>query len=231
MWAKKVTNDPLRFDDVLAIRSGGVGIVAELSIPEEADGIVVFCHGPRNRRHGAANLTAARLMKEGGIGAAVCNLLTNAEEAIDERLPGPRFDVPRLAGRLADLTDALGRNPHTAHLPVAYFGASTAAAAALVAAASRPLAVRAVVSLGGLPELAGDALRRVMAPTLLLVGERDWKAMDRNAVALADMSVEKSLLIVPGATHLFAEAGPLAEAAGLARDWFRHYLRVEAPAA
>ncbi len=231
MWARKVTNDSLIFDDVLAVRSGGVGIVAELAIPPEADGIVVLCHGPRNRRHGAANLTAARLMKESGIGAAVCNLLTSAEESIDERLPGPRFEVTRLAGRLADLTDVLGRHPPTAHLPVAYFGASTAAAVALVAAASRPLAVRAVVSLGGLPELAGEALRRVQAPTLLLVGERDWKVMDRNAVALADIAVEKSLLIVPGATHLFTEAGPLAEAAGRARDWFRRYLAVQPTAA
>ena len=231
MWARKVTKESFLFDDVLAVRSGGVGIVAELAIPPRADGIVVFCHGPRNRRHGAANLAAARLVTEAGIGAAVCNLLTSTEEAIDERLPGPRFEVKRLAGRLADLTEALGRSERTSRLPVAFFGASTSAAAALVAAASRPLAVRAVVSLGGLPDLAGDSLRRVQAPTLLLVGERDWKLMDRNAVALAEISAEKSLLIVPGATHLFAEADPLAEAAALARDWFRHYLRLATPAA
>lgn len=129
------------------------------------------------------------------------------------------------------MTDALGKNPGTSHLPIAYFGASTAAAAALVAAASRPLAVRAVVCLGGLPELAGEALGRVKAPTLLLVGERDWKIVDRNAEALTEIRVEKSLLVVPEGTHLFTESGTLAEAVGLARDWFRHYLPLEPAAA
>lgn len=95
MLARKLTNEPFHFDDTLTIRSGGVGLVAELSIPAEADGIVVLCHGPRNRRHGAVNITAARLMTEGGIGAAVCNLLTDAEEAIDERLPGPRLPLAK----------------------------------------------------------------------------------------------------------------------------------------
>jgi pimeloyl-ACP methyl ester carboxylesterase len=224
MLARKVTNEPLHFDDVLAVGSGGVHVVAELAIPAVADGLVVFCHGARNRRHGAANLTAARLMTENGLGAAVCNLLTTAEENIDERIPGPRFDVKRLAGRLADVTDALGRHPRTSHFPIAYFAASTLAAAALVAAASRPLAVRAVVSLGGLPELAEESLTRVKAPTLLLVGERDWKIMDRNAESLAVIPAEKSLLVVPEGTHLFSDPGALAVAVGLARDWFRHYL-------
>jgi len=231
MLAKKVTNEPLHFDDALRVRSGGVQLVAELSIPAGAGGIVVFCHGERNRRHGAVNLAAARQMTEGGLGAAVCNFLTSAEESIDERLPGPRFDVPRLAGRLADVTDALGGSERTSRLPVAYFAASTLAAAALVAAASRPLAVRAVVSLGGLPDLAEESLTRVKAPTLLLVGERDWKIMDRNAEALAVIPAEKSLLVVPEGTHLFTDPEALAEAVGLARDWFRHYLRTAPPAA
>lgn len=224
MLAKKITKERLVFNDLLVVKSGGIDLVAELSIPEIADGIVVFCHGARNRRHGAANRTAAEMMTQSGLGTAVCNLLTPAEETIDERLAGPRFDIKQLAGRLTDLTDALGRDERTGELPIAYFGASTAAAAALVAAAARPLAVRAVVSLGGLPELAGPSLSRVTAPTLFLVGERDWKVMDRNAQALAEIRVEKSLLVVPEGTHLFTEPGALAEAAGLARDWFRHHL-------
>lgn len=231
MLARKLTNEPLHIDDAITVRSGGVEIVAELSIPPVADGLVIFCHGPRNRRHGAVNMTAAGLMTEGGFGAAVCNLLTRAEEEIDERMPGPRFDVKRLAGRLADVTDALGKNPRTAHLPIGFFAASTAAAAALVAAASRPFAVRAVVSLGGLPELAGDSLGLVKAPTLLLVGERDWKIVDRNSEALTEIRAEKSLLVVPEGTHLFTESGTLAEAVGLARDWFRHYLQIQPAAA
>ena len=227
MLARRLTNEALHIDDLVSIESNGTRLVAELSIPRDAPGLVLFCHGKRNRRHGMVNLAAAKLMTEGGIGAAVCNLLTSAEEDADERVPGPRFDIPRLAGRLADVTDELGRDPRTSHLPIAYFGASTAAAAALVAAASRPFVVRAVVSLGGLPELAGDALARVKAPTLLLVGERDWKTVDRNAEVLTELRVEKSLLVVPEGTHLFTESGTLAEAVGLARDWFRHYLALE----
>lgn len=224
MFPRKLTNGSVRFDEALEVRSDGVKLVAELAIPTDAAGIVVFCHGPRNRRHGAVNLAAARLLVEGGLGAAVCNLLTPAEEEIDERVPGLRFDIKRLAGRLADLTDELARNELTSRFPIAYFGASTGAAAALVAAASRPFVVHAVVSLGGLPELAGESLSRVQTPTLLLVGERDWTTFDRNAEALKEITVEKSLLVVPGANHLFDLPGALAEAAGLAREWFRHYL-------
>jgi dienelactone hydrolase len=223
MVARKLTNEPVRFDS-LEVRSGGMELVAELRIPPDAAGIVVFCHGSRNRRHGAVNLAAARLLVEGGLGAAVCDLLTPAEEEIDQRMPGLRFDIKRLAGRLADLTDALARNELTSHFPIAYFAASTAAAAALVAATSRPFAVHAIVSLGGLPELAGDCLRRVRAPTLLLVGERDSKIFDRNVEALKEIAAEKSLLVVPDATHLFDDPAALAEAAGIAREWFRHYL-------
>ena len=159
-----------------------------------------------------------------GTAAAVCNLLTPAEEQLDEQIAGPRFDIKQLAGRLADLTDALLKEDETRHLQIAYFGASTAAAAALVAAAARPLVVRAVVSFGGLPHLAGRRCRSVEAPTLLLVGEHDWQIMDGNREALAKIRAPKSLQVVPGGTHLFAAPGALAEASRLARDWFRHYL-------
>jgi putative phosphoribosyl transferase len=206
------------------IPSGEIELPAEISVSELADGIVVFCHGNRNRRHGSANRKVAEDLTEDGLGSAICNLLTPMEEKLDEHIAGPRFDIKALAGRLVDVTDSLLKKEGTRHLSIAYFGASTAAAAALVAAAARPLVVRAVVSFGGLPHLAGAALPDVEAPTLLLVGEHDWQIMDGNREALAKIRAPKSLQVVPGGTHLFAAPGALAEASRLARDWFRHYL-------
>src|SRR6266508_4988681 len=165
MLAKKITNDRHVYKDVITVPSGEIELPAEISVPELADGIVVSCHGNRNRRHGSANRTVAEGLIQDGIGAAVCNLLTPAEEKLDEHIAGPRFDIKALAGRLVDVTDALLKEEATRHLSVAYFGASTAAAAALVAAAARPLVVRAVVSFGGLPHLAATALPDVEAPT------------------------------------------------------------------
>ena len=208
----------------MSVRSGEVELTAELSIPRLSDGIVVFCHGNRNRRHGSANRAVAEGLTESGIGAAICNLLTPAEERLDEQIAGPRFDIKQLARRLVDVTDSLLKDERTRHLAIAYFGASTAAAAALAAAAARPLVVRAVVSFGGLPQLAGMALRDVEAPTLLLVGEHDWQIMDGNQEALAKLRAPKSLHVVPDGTHLFAAPGALAEASRLAREWLRHYL-------
>ncbi|HSB63651.1 MAG TPA: dienelactone hydrolase family protein [Thermoanaerobaculia bacterium] len=208
----------------MKVPSGEIELTAEISVPRLADGIVVFCHGNRNRRHGSANRAVAEALTEDGIGAAVCNLLTPAEERLDEQIAGPRFEIKQLAGRLVDVTDELLREEGTRDLQIAYFGASTAAAAALVAAATRPLVVRAVVSFGGLPNLAGAALQSVEAPTLLLVGEHDWQIMDGNREALAKIRAPKSLQVVPGGTHLFAAPGALAEASRLAREWFRHYL-------
>lgn len=224
MLAKKLTNDRHVYKDVMKVPSGEAELVAEISVPELADGVVVCCHGNRNRRHGSANRVVAEGLNQDGIGAAVCNLLTPAEEKLDEHIAGPRFDIKRLAARLVDVTDELLKEEGTRHLSIAYFGASTAAAAALVAAAARPLVVRAVVSFGGLPHLAGPALPEVEAPTLLLVGEHDWQIMDGNREALAKIRAPKSLQVVPGGTHLFAAPGALAEASRLAREWFRHYL-------
>ena len=224
MLARKITNGRHFYKDVMKVPSGEIELPAEISVPDLADGIVVFCHGNRNRRHGSANRTIAEGFIQEGIGAAVCNLLTPAEEKLDEHIAGPRFDIKALAGRLVDVTDSLLKEEGTRHLSIAYFGASTAAAAALVAAAARPLVVRAVVSFGGLPHLAGQALQNVEAPTLLLVGEHDWQIMDGNREALAKIRAPKSLQVVPGGTHLFAAPGALAEASHLAREWFRHYL-------
>lgn len=230
MLARKVTNEGHVYNGVLKVPSGELELMAELSIPELADGIVVFCHGSRNRRHGSANRTVAEALTPCGLGTAVCNLLTPAEEFRDERIAGPRFEIKQLAGRLVDLTDSLGTDSRTGSLPIAYFGASTAAAAALVAASARPLAVRAVVSFGGLPQLAGSAVEEVEAPTLFVVGEHDWQIMDGNREAFAKVRAEKALEVVPGGTHLFAAPGALAEASRLARDWFRHHLEDRAPA-
>jgi dienelactone hydrolase len=224
MLARKITNDRRVYNDVMKVTSGEIELTAEVSVPRLADGIVVFCHGNRNRRHGSANRTVAEGLAEEGIATAVCNLLTPAEEKLDEQIAGPRFEIRQLAGRLVDLTDELLRDEGTRHLKIAYFGASTAAAAALVAAAARPLVVRAVVSFGGLPQLAGPALQNVEAPTLLLVGEHDWQIMDGNREALAKIRAPKSLQVVPAGTHLFAGPGALAEASRQARSWFRHYL-------
>ena len=224
MLAKKITNERHVYKDVMKVPSGEIELPAEISVPELADGIVVFCHGNRNRRHGSANRAVAESLVQDGTAAAVCNLLTPAEEKLDEHIAGPRFDIKALAGRLADLTDSLLKDARTRHLQIAYFGASTAAAAALLAAAARPLVVRAIVSFGGLPHLAGNALPEVEAPTLLLVGEHDWQIMDGNREALAKLRAPKSLQVVPGGTHLFAAPSALAEASRLACDWFRHYL-------
>ncbi len=228
MLVKSITNERHDYRDLIKISSGEVELTAEISVPRLAEGIVVFCHGDQNGRHGAANRKVAEALIEDGVGAAVCNLLTPEEEKLDQRLPVLRFDVKLLARRLVDLTHELLKAEGTRHLSIAYLGASTAAAAALAAAAARPLVVRAVVSLGGLPHLAGPALADVEAPTLLIVGEHDVRIMDLNREALSKIRAPKALQIVRGGTHLFAAPSALAEASRLAREWFRHYLSLVA---
>lgn len=152
------------------------------------------------------------------------DLLTAGEEVIDSRSGEYRFDIDLLAERLVAATTWVQRAPETAGLPIGYFGASTGGGAALVAAAERPEAVGAVVSRGGRPDLAGPALPRVRAPTLLIVGERDTPVLRMNMEALGQLRCEKRLEVVPGATHLFEEPGALEEVARLARDWFRRHL-------
>jgi dienelactone hydrolase len=152
------------------------------------------------------------------------DLLTRDEEAVDRLTAHLRFDIELLAERLTAATDWLSQQPDTAQLPIGYFGASTGAAAALVAAAARPKDVRAIVSRGGRPDLAGSPLTRVRAPTLLIVRSRDELVIELNRVALQELRVEKRLEIVPGATHLFEEPRTLEVVARLARDWFVQYL-------
>jgi dienelactone hydrolase len=185
---------------------------------------VLFAHGSGSSRHSSRNRYVASVLQHGGIGTLLLDLLTEAEEQVDMRTRHLRFDIGLLAGRLMEATDWLRHEPSTRHLPIGYFGASTGGGAALVAAAQTPEIVRAVVSRGGRPDLAGSALMRVQAPTLLIVGGNDHQVIELNREAMAEMSCENELMIVPGATHLFEEPGALEEVAKLALTWFTRYL-------
>jgi putative phosphoribosyl transferase len=206
------------------IPAGPVTLEGDLTLPAGAFGIVLFAHGSGSSRHSPRNRYVARLLNEARLGTLLIDLLTVQEEAVDRRTGHLRFDIELLAERLIVTTDWLLREPDTGGLPVGYFGASTGAAAALVAAAERPQAVHAVVSRGGRPDLAGPALSRVQAPTLLIVGGNDIPVIELNRQALAQLRAEKRLVIVPGATHLFEEPGALDQVAGYAREWFERYL-------
>lgn len=203
-----------------------VTLEGALGLPEGAAGVVLFAHGSGSGsgRHSPRNRHVAQVLRDGGLATFLFDLLTAEEEAVDRVTAHFRFDVALLADRLVRATDWVGRYPDTHHLRVGYFGAGTGAAAALVAAAERPDVVAAVVSRGGRLDLAGPALARVRAPTLLIVGGGDTAVIDRNREALVQLRAEKQLEIVPGATHLFDEPGTLEEVARQARDWFARYL-------
>ncbi len=198
-----------------------------LLIPEQAKGLVAFAHGSGSSRHSPRNQFVAQLLREAGLGTLLFDLLTPDEEAEDLITGRPRFDIGLLARRLIGATDWLQTNPRIRGLKLGYFGASTGAAAALVAASERADIVGAVVSRGGRPDMAGSYLPKVKAPTLLIVGGNDYQVIDLNRQALAVLKAEKKLEIVPGATHLFEEPGTLAKAASLARYWFTLYLKGE----
>ena len=202
-----------------------------LSLPEGARGIVLFAHGSGSSRFSPRNRYVAQLLNQARLATLLVDLLSPEEEAVDLRTAQLRFNIGLLAERLVAVTDWLVQQPDTRPLGIGYFGASTGAAAALVAAAERPKIVRAVVSRGGRPDLAGPALAHVEAPTLLIIGGSDPLVIELNRAALAQLRCEKRLVIVPGATHLFEEPGTLDEVARLARQWFERYLmREETPA-
>jgi putative phosphoribosyl transferase len=209
------------------VRAGQTLLEGDLDIPERAGGIVLFAHGSGSSRHSPRNRHVAQFLREGALATLLIDLLTSGEERAEAATGHLRFDIELLGERLVALTDWLDAQPDTHGLPVGYFGASTGAAAALVAAARRPETVRAVVSRGGRPDLAGSSLPRVAAPTLLIVGERDPLVVNLNREALAKLRGEKALAIVPTATHLFEEPGAIDEVARLAREWFRRYLAGE----
>jgi len=209
---------------LVRIAAGSVLLEGNLSLPAGARGVVLFAHGSGSSRHSPRNRHVARLLNQAKLATLLVDLLTADEEAIDLRTAHLRFDIGLLAERLIAATDWLTQQPATRELRVGYFGASTGAGAALVAAAERPEVVGAVVSRGGRPDLAGPALGRVRARTLLIVGGNDVPVIELNQAALAQLRGEKQLVIVPGATHLFEEPGALDEVAQLAREWFERYL-------
>jgi len=208
----------------IRIPAGEVELAGDLGIPPGATGIVVFAHGSGSSRLSTRNRAVARGLRNAGLATLLFDLLTEDEERVDAVTRELRFDIPLLAERLVQVTDWLLQEPRTAALRIGYFGASTGAAAALVAAARRPDSVHAVVSRGGRPDLAADALEHVRAPTLLIVGGLDVPVIAMNEEALARMEVEKTLEIVPGATHLFPEPGALEKVAELTADWFTRTL-------
>jgi putative phosphoribosyl transferase len=204
----------------IKVRAGEVLLAGDLCLPETVRGLVLFAHGSGSSRHSSRNRFVAKVLRNAGLGTLLFDLLTAEEERVDAVSAQLRFDIGLLAERVIGVTDWLKTNPETAHLRLGYFGASTGAAAALVAAAQRP-EVAAVVSRGGRPDLAGDYLTRVQAPTLLIVGGDDVPVIALNQQAYGRLGTsDKQLVIVPGASHLFEEPGTLEQVAQLAADWF-----------
>jgi pimeloyl-ACP methyl ester carboxylesterase len=206
------------------IPAAGVVLEADIALPQEARGVVLFAHGSGSSRHSPRNRYVAEQLQHAGLATVLADLLTAEEERIDALTAELRFDIGLLATRLAALTDWLTGQERTAGLGIGLFGASTGAAAALVAAAVRPAAVRTVVSRGGRPDLAGEYLPRVRQPVLLMVGGEDPVVIDLNRKAMEKLGGETRLVIIPGATHLFEEPGTLEQVAQLARDWFVEHL-------
>ena len=206
------------------IAAGRASLDGDLTLPPGARGVVLFAHGSGSSRHSSRNRYVAQELRRSALGTLLMDLLTSEEEAVDARTGHLRFDIDLLAERLGAATDWLRDDPRTSRLAVGYFGASTGGGAALLAAADRPAGVGAVVSRGGRPDLAGAALPRVQAPTLLIVGGRDETVIEMNREALAGLRCERRLEIVPGATHLFEERGALEEVARLAAGWFARHL-------
>jgi len=227
------------------IPTGDATLDGDLVVPPNAGGVVLFAHGSGSSRHSSRNRYVAGVLQHAGLATLLMDLLTPEEEAVDVHTAHLRFDIGMLADRLVAATDWLLSSPPPlgegegegvpgrrggASLPIGYFGASTGGGAALVAAAQRPEVVRAVVSRGGRPDLAGAALPHVRAPTLLIVGGADVPVIAMNEEARDRMRAPVELRIVPGATHLFEEPGALEEVASLARDWLiRHLTGVAAP--
>jgi len=208
----------------LSIEAAGVRLSADLAVPSPCRGVVVFAHGSGSGRFSPRNRAVASALNAAGMATLLADLLTQDEEAIDLRTRHLRFDIGLLATRLVALVDWTGLDARLSGLGVGCFGASTGAAAALIAAARRPPRVQAVVSRGGRPDLARAALRLVRCPTLLITGGLDFEVSELNRDAYAELRCVKALETVPGATHLFEETGALEAVAGLARDWFERHL-------
>jgi len=202
----------------------GVALNGDLSLPLDAHGFVLFAHGSGSSRRSSRNRAVAEVLQRAHLGTLLLDLLTEREELVDVTTAEFRFDIPLLADRVVAALDWADEDPRTSTLSLGVFGASTGAAAALIAAATRPAIVRAVVSRGGRPDLAEAALDVVTAPTLLIVGGRDDMVIELNRQAFARLKAPKELAIVPGATHLFEEPGALDQVSRLATDWFVRHL-------
>ena len=219
-------NKTLTENRYVQILSMGVLLEGIISIPDDVKGFVVFVHGSGSSRHSPRNQYVAQTLQEGGLATLLFDLLTAEEEEIDLRTRQWRFDINLLANRTAGVLEWLGLQPFAYGLKKGLFGSSTGAAAALMTAAELPDLVQAVVSRGGRPDLAGRALPKVEAPTLLIVGGRDEEVINLNEQALSQMQLGMGakMVVVPGASHLFEEPGALEEAARLSRDWFQTHL-------
>ncbi|HEX9689057.1 MAG TPA: dienelactone hydrolase family protein [Thermoanaerobaculia bacterium] len=211
------------------VRAGIVTLTGNLVVPDGASGVVLFAHGSGSSRLSPRNRSVARRLSERGLATLLIDLLTPEEERVDIQTAHLRFDIDLLADRLAGAKEWLTEQPNTRDLRIGYFGASTGAAAALVAAAVQPESIGAVVSRGGRPDLAGNLLPRVQAPTLLIVGGEDRPVIEMNRDALAQLTCKKRIEIVPGATHLFEEPGALEAVARLAGDWLLVHLAPPKP--
>jgi len=204
----------------VSVSVDSVTLEGTLSVPTSARGVVLFAHGSGSSRHSPRNRYVADLLNEGGLATLLIDLLTASEQEVDLQTAQLRFDIAFLAKRLVVITEWLHRHPEVSGLEIGHFGASTGAGAALVAAAEIPRLVRAVVSRGGRPDLAGSALERVEAPTLLIVGGADPVVLDLNRKAMRQMKCPTHIEVIPGAGHLFEEPGALQKVARLAGDWF-----------
>jgi putative phosphoribosyl transferase len=204
----------------VVVPAGHITVQGSLMIPSGAAGVVVFAHGSGSSRHSPRNRYVADVLNDASLGTLLIDLLSREEEQVDLRTRELRFDIGLLAERLAGATRWVRNNRATRALDVGYFGASTGAGAALVAAAEFGDEIAAIVSRGGRPDLAGEALKKVTAPTLLIVGSKDVPVLDMNRSALSQMSREVQLEIVEGGSHLFEEPGALKRVAELARNWF-----------
>lgn len=212
-------------DKEVRVAVGPASVAGQLTIPPHSKGVIVFAHGSGSSRHSPRNRYVADMLNRAGFATVLFDLLTPEEEHSRANV----FDIGLLARRLIHVTAWLVAQPDTASLPVGYFGASTGAGAALAAAAHPGIKVAAVVSRGGRPDLADGLLRKVQAPTLLIVGGRDEMVLELNRQAQAAIPVECAVAVVPGATHLFEEPGALDQVADLARDWFLGHLNPAAP--
>jgi pimeloyl-ACP methyl ester carboxylesterase len=203
---------------------GNTYLHGDLTIPEDAKGLVLFAHGSGSSRHSPRNKHVAEELQKSKLATFLLDLLTEHEEYIDSLTKHLRFNIPFLAKRLIAATDRLKFSPEMQHLNIGLFGASTGAGAALIAAAEEPKLFQALVSRGGRPDLAGESLAYVKSPTLLIVGELDTQVLQLNQYAFRQLTSEKKVIVIPGATHLFEEAGKLEIVARHARDWFLQYL-------